>query len=131
MREMMDSKVIDMVTVEEAMQAISEALRFLADNITEMLDALVHDECRAERMRVNGLSDLEEQLQVVAQMLGHEDSFQSRASLLRDVVERYREGSHPVDNLRREIEPLLHKDYGRLQLSSAALSRQHNPRKRE
>ena len=104
----MDSKAIEMVTVEEAMQAISEALRFLADNITEMLDALVYDECRDERRRVNGMSDLEEQLQVVTQMLEHEDSFESRASLLRDVIERYQEGSHLVDIAKRDqATPLL------------------------
>ena len=86
------------------MQAISEALRFLADNITEMLDALVYDECRDERRRVNGMSDLEEQLQVVTQML----EFESRASLLRDVIERYQKGSHLVDIAKRDqATPLL------------------------
>jgi hypothetical protein len=113
--------IIETVTVEEAMQAMSEALRSFADDLTDILDALVHDECREERKLEDGMSDLDEQLAAVKQWLEVNDSFESRLSLLGEVVERYRGGSHPIDKLRRDIERLLHKDYGRLRLSSEAL----------
>ena len=113
----MDSdNTVEFVTVEEAMQAMSEIMRFMAYEISDQLDALVYDECREERKQSNGLSDLEEQLEIVQEQLTDLDSFEERRSFLHDVVQRYRNGSGPVDLLRRNLERSLNKDHGLLRL---------------
>jgi hypothetical protein len=122
--------MIETVTVEEAMQAMSEALRWFAEELSETLDDLVNDDCRQERQLMNGMSDLDEQLKAVKDLLKLNDSFKCRRLVLRDVVERYRGDSDPLDKLLREIGRLLHKDYGQLCLSSEALCRESNAGRR-
>ena|SRR5438093_9845819 len=116
----MDSNTtVKFVTVEESMQAMSEIIRHIAYQISFQLEILIHDECRKERKLLNGLSDLMEQLEVVKEELTVTDRFETRASVLREVVQRYRSGSNPVDTLRRNLEGSLYEDYGLLRLSDA------------
>ena len=62
---------------------------------------MVHDECRDERQRDNGMTDLQEQIDVVNSRVSSVNSFKFRRLILRDVVERYRKGFHEVDTMRR------------------------------